>query len=226
MKIQIWSDIMCPFCYLGDKNLQNAIEEYQGSEKIEIEFKAFQLNPAQPKTANPDNPINYTLKNGYPEMQVRNSFKYIENEANQLGLPIAIENAKVVNSQDCLRLLKFAESKGKLKEVKQDLYESYFAYAKDLSDLVTLLEIATKNGLNRTEVEQLLVSEEGIEGLTRDRNEGISKGLKGVPFFIIDDAHILSGNQSKETFLKLMNNLTPSSTDNAASCDIETGNCN
>lgn len=225
MKIQIWSDIMCPFCYLGDQNLKNAIQEYKGSEPIEVEFKAFQLNPAQEKVENPDNPINYTIKKGLPLERVKASFEYISQEAKNLGLPIDLETAKVVNSLDSLQLLKFAQEKGKYEDVKNDLFRGYFAYGKNLSNKETLLEIAIKNGLDEAEVNNLLKTNGFKSEIEKDREEGISKGLKGVPFFIVDDKFVLSGNQPKENFLNLFEKINPSNL-SGDSCDIETGICN
>lgn len=224
MKVQIWSDIMCPFCYLGDQNLKNAIQEYTGSSEIEVEFRAFQLNPLQEKTINPDNPINYTIKKGLSEERVKSSFGYIEAEARNLGLPIDLEHAKVVNSLDSLRLVKYAQSKNKYAEVKDALFRGYFAEGKDVSDLQTLLEIAQESGLDKIETEIFLNSSDLKSEVANDRNLGISKGLQGVPFFVIDDQVILSGNQSKQQFLNAFKQIKPSES-NHNSCNTDTGNC-
>ena len=122
MKIQVWSDIMCPFCYLGDQNLKNAIKEYTGNDTIEVEYKAFQLNPSQEKSVHPDNPISYTIKKGLDLQLVNASFNHIVNEAKNLGLPIDILNAKVVNSLDALRLIKYAEKFNQSDAIKNDLF--------------------------------------------------------------------------------------------------------
>lgn len=224
MKVQVWSDIMCPFCYLGDQNLKSAIQAYKGSEPIEVEFMAFQLNPTQEKSIAPDNPINYTIKKGLPEERIRQSFKYIENEAKNLGLPMNIEKAKVVNSLDCLRLLKYAQKNEKYEEIKDDLFKAYFAEGKDLSDRDFLLTLAGKNKLNVAEVSSFLNSKEMIAEVNQDRNVGISKGLQGVPFFVIDNSYVLSGNQSKENFLNVFEKINQSSI-SGESCDIATGMC-
>ncbi|WP_407402160.1 DsbA family oxidoreductase [Chryseobacterium sp.] len=224
MKVQIWSDIMCPFCYLGDQNLKNAIQEYSGNSNVEVEFKAFQLNPLQEKIENPDNPINYTIKKGMPAERVRSSFGYIETEARNLGLPIDLEHAKVVNSLDCLRLVKYAQSKNKYNEVKDALFRGYFVEGKDLSDHQVLLDLAVASGLDKIETERFLNSSELTNEVENDRNLGISKGLQGVPFFVIDDQYVLSGNQSKEQFLKVFKKIKPTES-NQNSCNIETGTC-
>lgn len=224
MKVQIWSDIMCPFCYLGDQNLKNAMQEYSGNSEIEVEFKAFQLNPFQEKVAYPDNPINYTLKKGLSEERVKSSFEYIEDEAKKLGLPMDLENAKVVNSLNSLRLIKYAQRKNKYNEVKDALFRGYFAQGRDLSDLQVLVNIAVESGLDKIETEQFLNSSEFKLEVENDRDLGISKGLQGVPFFVIDDQFILSGNQSKQQFLSVFNQIKPSESSHN-SCDIETGNC-
>lgn len=225
MKIEIWSDIMCPFCYLGDQNLKDAIKEYKGNEAIEIEYKAFQLNPSQPKEATPDNPINYTLKKGLPKERVEASFNHITNEAKQLNLPINIEQAKVVNSLDALRFVKWAQNKGKLHEVKDRLFRGYFAQGKDLSNQETLINIGKELGFNEDELTAFFNSDLYNTEVTSDRQEGIQKGLQGVPFFVVNNTYALAGNQPKENFLNLFEKINPTQT-NGNSCDIETGICN
>lgn len=225
MKIEIWSDIMCPFCYLGDQNLKDAIKEYKGNEAIEIEYKAFQLNPSQPKEATPDNPINYTLKKGLPKDRVEASFNHIVNEAAQLNLPINIEQAKVVNSLDALRFVKWAQNKGKLHEVKDRLFRGYFALGEDLSDQLTLVKIGEELGFEKEEFSSFLNSDLYKTEVAIEREEGIQKGLQGVPFFVVNNTYALAGNQPKENFLNVFNKINPTTT-NSNICDIETGNCN
>ncbi len=223
MKIQVWSDIMCPFCYLGDQNLKNAIKEYTGNDTIEVEYKAFQLNPSQEKSVHPDNPISYTIKKGLDLQLVNASFNHIVNEAKNLGLPIDILNAKVVNSLDALRLIKYAEKFNQSDAIKNDLFRAYFAEGIDLSIEDNLVEIAKKNGLDDKEVVSFLKSDLFISEVNADRNDGISKGLQGVPFFVINDAYTLSGNQPKESLLNAFNQIK--STNSSESCSIDSKNC-
>ena len=223
MKIQVWLDIMCPFCYLGEQNLKNAIADYKGNDDINIEFKAFQLNPTQEKKANPDNPIVYTVKKGLDETRVRSSFQHIVNEAKQLDLPIDIENAKVVNSLDVLRLVKFAQHLGKENEIVDALFRAYFAEGIDLSDRKNIFTIAKKVGLDEDNVSAFLESDQYIKEVNEDRNQGIVKGLQGVPFFVIDDKYTLSGNQTKENFIRTFNQI--GDINEAESCRIDSNNC-
>lgn len=201
MKVEIWSDVMCPFCYIGKRRFERALEQFPGRANIEVEWKSFQLNPAM-KTE-PGKNINQYLSEvkGWSLAQAKEANDYVSNMAAELGLKYDFNKAVVANSFDAHRVLQLAKTSGRGDEMEEQLFKAYFTEGKNIADPATLLELATASGLDSNAVRTVLESEDFTDAVERDIYEAQQIGVRGVPYFVFNDRYAVSGAQATETFL-------------------------
>lgn len=204
MKVDIWSDIRCPFCYIGKRKFENALENFENSDSVEVTWHSFQLDPSletQPET----DMLDYFCKiKGLPREQAEQMLLGARQMGIENGLEFNIENSVVANSYKAHQLLQFAKTQGKANEVKEALFEAQFRDAKNIDDLETLLQLADGAGLDREETKTILNSGKFAEKVKQDEMAAQQIGVKGVPFFVFDKKYGVSGAQAEETFLEVL----------------------
>lgn len=205
MKVEIWSDVMCPFCYIGKKRFENALEQFAGKDSIEVIWKSFQLNPAM-KTA-PGKSINQYLSEvkGWSVAQAKQANDYVTRMAKEVGLNYDFDKAVVANSFDAHRVIQLAKTSGKGDAMEEQLFKAYFTEGKNIADHNTLVQLATAIGLEQEAVRKLLNSNEYADAVERDIYEAHQIGVRGVPYFVLNDRYAVSGAQATETFLGALN---------------------
>jgi predicted DsbA family dithiol-disulfide isomerase len=200
MKIEIWSDVMCPFCYIGKRHLEQALTELPFKDDIEIDWKSYQLNPAY-KNEKGESLYDYLSANkGISLAQAKQMTQQVSEMAHNVGLTLDFDRSIPANSFNAHRLIHFASTKGKQDLAEEHLFKAHFEEAKNIDDLGALLEIASKLGLDSTEVQQVLESSAFEEEVRFDIYESQQLGVRGVPFFVMDRKYALSGAQPVETF--------------------------
>lgn len=200
MKIEIWSDVMCPFCYIGKRHLEQALAELPFKAAIEIDWKSYQLNPTY-KNVEGDSLYDYLATNkGISQEQAKQMTTQVEAMANNVGLNIDFENNIPANSFDAHRLIHFAASKGKQDLAEEQLFKAHFIDNVNIDDKEALLKIALSLGLDETETKRVLESNAFEEEVRFDIYESQQMGVRGVPFFVIDRKYALSGAQPVEAF--------------------------
>ena len=201
MKIEVWSDYVCPFCYIGKRRLELALEQFPHKEQVEVEFKAFELDSNSP-TYNGES-IHEVLANKYRMSveQAKQANQNVGNQAATVGLTYNFDGMKPTNTFDAHRLAKFAKTKGKAAVVSEKLLQAYFTEAKHIGDFDTLADIAEASGLNRQEVLNVLHDKTAFANEVR-ADEAIAQQYQigGVPYFIINSKYAISGAQPLETF--------------------------
>ena len=200
MKVEIWSDIMCPFCYIGKRRFEEALRQFPHKEDIEVTWKSFQLNPAM-KT-DPGKSINQYLAEtkGWTVEQAKQVNEQVTRMASEAGLHYDFDKAIVANSFDAHRLIQLAKANGKGDEMEERLFSAYFTEGKDTSDHETLTQLGTEIGLNAADIQKMLVSDEYAEHVERDIYESRQIGVRGVPYFVLNDRYAVTGAQPSETF--------------------------
>ncbi|TWD89173.1 putative DsbA family dithiol-disulfide isomerase [Neobacillus bataviensis] len=202
MKIEVWSDYVCPFCYIGKRRLELALEQFPHKEQVEVEFKAFELDPNSP-TYNGES-IHEVLANKYRMSveQAKQANQNVGNQAATVGLTYNFDGMKPTNTFDAHRLAKFAKTKGKAAVVSENLLQAYFTEAKHIGDFDALADIAEASGLNRQEVLNVLHDKTAFANEVR-ADEAIAQQYQigGVPYFIINSKYAISGAQPLETFM-------------------------
>lgn len=205
MKVEIWSDVMCPFCYIGKRRFEKALEQFRERDSIEVVWKSFQLNPAM--ETEPDKNINQYLSEvkGWSLEQAKQANDYVTSMAKELGLNYDFDKAVVANSFDAHRLVQLAKVNGKTDALEEQLFKAYFTEGKNIADHDILVQIAAAIGLDKEAVKKLLKSNEYADAVERDIYEARQIGVRGVPYFIMNDRYSVSGAQATETFLGALN---------------------
>ncbi|MGF1923212.1 MAG: DsbA family oxidoreductase [Bacteroidia bacterium] len=200
MKIEIWSDVMCPFCYIGKRHLESAMETLPFSNEIEIEWKSYQLNPEYHNSTN-ESLYDYLARaKGMSVEQAKQLTGNVLEMAKAAGLLIDFERSVPANSFDAHRFLHFAKSKGLQNEAEEALFHAHFIEGKDVADKDSLVAIGESLGLAVEEIKQVLASDDFTEAVQYDGYESQQIGIKGVPYFVFDRKYALSGAQPVETF--------------------------
>ncbi|MEO5642645.1 MAG: DsbA family oxidoreductase [Bacteroidia bacterium] len=204
MKVEIWSDVMCPFCYIGKRKFEKALAEFEGKQQVVIEWKSFQLNPAQ-KT-DPDKNINQYLSEakGWSLAQAKEMNDRVTGMAKEVGLNYNFDKAIVANSFDAHRLIQFAKRKELGDQMEEALFKAYFIDGKNTADHATLISLAGEAGLDETETKAILESGIFADEVEADIEMAAQIGVRGVPFFVFDRKYAVSGAQPAEVFLDTM----------------------
>ncbi|HLT94289.1 MAG TPA: DsbA family oxidoreductase [Membranihabitans sp.] len=201
MTITIWSDIRCPFCYIGKHKFEAALEKFPHKDEIKVEWKSFELDPGL-KTDPNVSTLDYLARiKGLDRSQVEEMTQYTFQAGNAVGLELNIEKSILSNSFQAHRLIQFAKTKGMANEVEEALFKAHFTDGLDVDDIEVLVRIGQDAGLEADEVREVLQSKKFVEEVQRDQAEARAMGIRGVPFFIFNDKYGLSGAQPVETFL-------------------------
>lgn len=192
MKIQIYSDFVCPFCYIGKARLEKALS--QSNLDAQIELKSFELDPNRKPYSGEKITEVIAQKYGISEQESEKINENINQNAADVGIKINFDDMKCTNTLNAHRLAKFAASKGKELKLSDELFKAYFTLGANLSDEKTLLEISQKAGLNKDEAKAVLDDEQAfLDDVRRDEYEARLAGISSVPCFIIDERLVVRG---------------------------------
>lgn len=200
MKIEIWSDYVCPFCYIGEQQLQQAIKDTNLGEHVEIELKGYMLDPNTPKDSTTS--VYDSLAQKY-QMSPEQSKKMTEGviaRAKEVGLNYDFSNLKEENTLNAHRLAKWAEKQGKGYPLSEAIWNGHFEHGERIGQDEVLLDLAEGVGLSREEAAKVLASDEFTNEVQEDINQARQIGVQGVPFFVINNKYAISGAQSGEVF--------------------------
>ncbi|PJW15324.1 disulfide bond formation protein DsbA [Geobacillus sp. Manikaran-105] len=204
MKIEVWSDFVCPFCYIGKRRLEQALEPFPHRENVEIVFRSFELDPNAPN----ETPLTIheiiANKYGISLEEAKRANADIGRQAEAVGLTFRFETMKPTNTFDAHRLAQYAKEKGKLNDMVERLFYAYFTESKRISDRNVLLALAEAAGLERTEAEEVLASGRYTQEVRRDEEEAAALGIRGVPFFVFNGKYAISGAQPVDVFRRAL----------------------
>ena len=200
MKVEIWSDVMCPFCYIGKRRFENALQELPFKGEIEIEWKSFQLDPTM--KSEPGKNIHQYLaeRKGFSVQKAKELNDHVTGMAAAEGLTYDFDKAVVANSFDAHRFSHFAAKQGKGDAAEESLFKAYFTEGKNIADRDTLVQLGTAIGLDTAGLQQALEENAYAQEVQQDIAEAEALGVRGVPFFVIDRKYAVSGAQSAEVF--------------------------
>jgi len=201
MKIKIWSDVMCPFCYIGKRRFEEALSSFEFKDQVEVEWKSFQLNPDLKTDTSIS--IDQYLANakGWQLSYAQQLNTQVTEMATQVGLTYNMDKAVVANSFNAHRFAHLAKIHGLGDAAEEQLFKAYFTDGKNMDDIDTLVELGVKIGLNADEVKATLSNPENYaDEVHQDINEAQQLGIRGVPFFVMNDHYAVSGAQATEVF--------------------------
>ena len=204
MKVNIWSDVRCPFCYIGKKKFKDALKQFSNKDKVEIHWKSFQLDPNL-KTDPQTSMLEYFVKaKGVSEEQVLQMFSGATKMEEETGISMNLQKGILANSFNAHRLIQFAKARNLGNEIKEALFKVHFEEGKNIDDISILSEVAASIGLDAEEVRQVLNSDAYAYEVKKDEMEARNIGVRGVPFFVFDDKYAISGAQPVEAFLQTL----------------------
>ena len=204
MKIEIWSDIVCPFCYLGKKKLERAIETLGLIDDTEVIWHSFQLDPEFPKDIAIPSAHYLSEKKGYPLDQIQAIQHQLRDQALDYGIDFQFDKALSFNTANVHQLLHWGNQFGKTNELKEVFLKAYFTDGIDLSINQNIAQIVTKVGLDEDEALLILSSEKHKDEVEADYYAASQIGVRGVPFFLIDNQTAISGAQPDQVFEQVL----------------------
>ncbi|MBV2152382.1 DsbA family protein [Kitasatospora sp. SUK 42] len=204
MRVEIWSDINCPWCYIGKARFEQALERFPHREEVEVVHRSFELDPHAPRAARPVVPLLAT-KYGMSLEQAEAAEARIAENARGEGLPYLSEGRDAANSFDMHRLLHFAKEQGRQPQLLDALYRANFAEERSAFEEERLIELAVEAGLDREAAAAVLADPDAYADAVREDEETASAmGATGVPFFVLDRRLGVSGAQPAETFTRAL----------------------
>lgn len=201
MKVEIWSDIMCPFCYIGKRHFEKALAQLEHTDTFEIEWKSFQLDPTIPKTVEKVSVYQYLADaKGISFSESKEMHDNVVQSAKNVGLTYNYDNAIIANSFDAHRMIQFAKTKGLGDQLEEALFKAYFTDGKNIGEINDLLEIGVSIGIEKLALKAVLESEQYTNEVKNDISEAQQIGVRGVPFFVFDRKYAISGAQPISVF--------------------------
>jgi len=232
MKIKIWSDIRCPFCYIGKRKFEMALEKFEYRNDVEIEWKSFELDPNLTTQADVNATEHLAEIKGISKERANEMQQYVKGIANEVGLDFNADKAIVANSFNGHRLIQFAKTKGLGNEAEEELFKAHFTEGENIDNTEVLLQTAINIGLDENETREMLASDAFAKEVKQDEMQAQQFGISGVPFFVLNDKYAVSGAQSPETFLQALQQTwqetqekKPVIINQGESCSVD-GNCN
>jgi predicted DsbA family dithiol-disulfide isomerase len=206
MKVEVWSDIMCPFCYIGKRNYEAGLKQFADSNNIEIIWKSFQLDPNIPQDA-------AVTENVYQYLAERKGMSYEQSvqmhdsvvaTAKKAGLDYNFDKAVIANSFNAHRMIQLAKTKGLSDAAEERLFYAYFTEGKNVGNSDVLIELGKDIGLTEAEVQTALTDDTYAYKVRQNVEEAQQLGVRGVPFFVFDRKYAVSGAQPPQAFLETL----------------------
>lgn len=201
MKIEIWSDYACPFCYIGKRRLDGALQQFEHRDEVELIFRSYQLSPDAERDINKNIYEVMAEKRDISVEQAKENMQNPVDQAKQFGLELNFDTVVPTNTLDAHRLAHFAADQGKGIEMSERLLKAYFTDGLHIGNHEVLLDLAVEVGLNREQVQTLLQSTDYKDKVIQEREEGLAKGLKMIPHIMINGEYVYFGGQTSEFVL-------------------------
>ena len=204
MRVDIWSDLVCPWCYVGKRRFEKALARFDNRDKVQIVHRSFQLNPAAPRDHTSNRREMLMQKYGLSPAQAAEMDTRMTRTAAAEGLDFHLDGTLTGNTFDAHRLVHLAHAHGLQDQVIEHLYRAYFSEQRSLFNQDSLVALATEAGLTREEAAATLLDNRYAEAVKEDIEIARQLGLTGVPFFVVDDRYGISGAQAPDTFLDVL----------------------
>jgi predicted DsbA family dithiol-disulfide isomerase len=199
MHVEIYSDMVCPWCFIGKRRWEKAIETAGYANQVQVTWRPFQLNPTMPKSGM-DRRTYLEAKFGGAEAR-REIEERLAKAGVTDGIMFAFDRiARTPNTFEAHRLMWFAQQHKKQDDLAEGLFHAYFSEGRDIGDGQTLVDVAEEIGLDRDATRQFFASDQGVEVVREEEATGHGIGIQGVPYFVLNGTYAISGAQSPDIF--------------------------
>jgi predicted DsbA family dithiol-disulfide isomerase len=198
VKVEIWSDVVCPWCYVGKRHFEEALSRFPHRDEVSVEWKSFELDPNSPPVVGLTMSQILQRKYGMSEQQADEANAKMTALASSVGLEYHLDRVQAGNTFDAHRLIHLAATHDLGDAMKERLLAGYFTEGRAVGDRATLAALAVEVGLDATEVARVLDGDEFASDVRNDEARAVALGASGVPFFVIDEAYGVSGAQPVE----------------------------
>jgi predicted DsbA family dithiol-disulfide isomerase len=205
MLIEIWSDVVCPWCYVGKRNLEAALAEFDHADQVDVEWRSYELDPTTPKRVELSMDEVLARKYGMSTEQAVAANRQMTELAAKVGLEYHLDQVQIGNTFDAHRLIHLAAGSGKAGELKERLLRAYFTEGQAIGDPAVLAGLAAEVGLDPVRVSAVLDGDEFAAEVRADEARAMELGSTGVPFFVFDERLGIPGAQPPDVLLRLLN---------------------
>jgi predicted DsbA family dithiol-disulfide isomerase len=222
LRVDIWSDIACPWCYVGKRRFEAALARFPGRSEVEVTWRAFELDPAAPRVRDKSSSYAARLakKYGVPVARAEAMISQMTEVAAAEGLDFHFERVQSGNTFDAHRLLHLAGERGKQDALKERLLRGYFTEGEAIGEPEALTRLAIEVGLDTDEVVATLAGDSFTREVRADEDQARSLGISGVPFFVLDGRYGVSGAQPAEVLVQVLERVSRADT---SSVDLADG---
>lgn len=232
MKVEIWSDIACPWCAVGKRRFERGLAAFSHRDQVEVVWRSFELDPGAPRSHGIPAVELLSRKYGVAVQQARAMNARLTGEAAKEGLSFDLEGVQVGNTFDAHRLIHFAATRDRRDAMIDRLFRAYLSEGESLGDPAVLARLAGEVGLDVDEVRTVLAGDDFSDAVRADEERARGFGISGVPFFAIDEKYGVSGAQPPEAFLSALTQAwedrgeeaavgAPGAADTVAVCDAD-----
>jgi predicted DsbA family dithiol-disulfide isomerase len=204
MQVEIWSDLVCPWCYLGKRRFERALESFGHRDEVTVVYRSFELDPSAPAGVTTPTVERLADKYGMSARQADDAQRQMEQRAAQDGLRFRMDGLRSGNTRDAHRLLHLAKAHGVQAALAERLHRAYFTEQGSIFDHSSLAGLAVEAGLNRDDVNRVLASQEYGDAVDTDEEMARALGANGVPLFVIDRRYGISGAQPPEVIAQVL----------------------
>ncbi|MFL5728481.1 MAG: DsbA family oxidoreductase [Cytophagaceae bacterium] len=224
IKVDIVSDVVCPWCYIGKRRLEKALDNLKDEYEFELHYKPFELNPNVPEAGYAQKEYltkKFGSESGYQELTDN-----VTRVAAEEGLKFDYSKQSTSpNTLNLHRVIWLAGKENKQLQTVEAFFKAYFEEGTDLSKKENILKVAAKAGLDEKRIKALLESEEGKEEVIAEQTRNRQLGVSGVPFYIINDKYGVSGAQPTSLFMQAFKDIGKEISTDGEACDVDGGNC-
>jgi len=204
VRVEVWSDVVCPWCYVGKRRLESALRRFEHREDVELVWRSFELDPEAPRQREGSAAEHLARKYGMSGEQVVASWARLTVLAEAEGLEFRLERTRGGATFDAHRLIHLAAEHGLQDEMKERFLAGYFTESLAIGEPDVLERLAVEAGLPPVEVAEVLATDRFVHAVHEDERRARLLGITGVPFFAIDDRYAVSGAQSADLLLEAL----------------------
>ena len=204
IKIEIWSDVACPFCYIGKRKFETALAQFEHRDSVAIEWKSFILDPNKITDTTMSIEASLVKRKGISIDEAKSMSSYAIEAAKKVDLHYNFDKTIVANTYKVHRFLHYSKSKNVQNQAKEIALQAYFTEGKNIDDTDTLIQLGTELGLDKNDLQVVLNSDQYLDNVKQDISEAQEIGVRGVPFFVFNRQYAVSGAQDSEIMLNTL----------------------